>query len=164
MRKVLVATAAAFLALAATSHIARAQDATLKGCWVETSVAGTFLRTGPREATGSIGGGCDLTLDKLVVGAGIRADFGDDIKAGALFGKLGLAINPSTHVYALVSWNVPDWKVKDAGQLHLGLGAETQFMLKGFSLFSEATTAVSKFGPAATRDDIQVRVGARYRF
>lgn len=141
-----------------------AQTVTLKGCYAETSLAGTFIRAGNREATGSIGMGCDTNLDKLIVGGGIRADLGDDINAGTIYGKIGMAINAATHLYGLAAWSIPDWKIRDAGQLHLGFGAETQFVVNGLSLFGEGTVAASKFGAGATRDDVQARVGARYRF
>lgn len=154
----------AALALIATP--AQAQDLqALKGCYAETSVAGTFLASGPREATGGIGGGCDVALGKATLGAGIRADW-LDLTSGSLFGKLGIAINPHASVYALAVWSVPDWKLTKAGQLQLGAGAELSLasLVPNTSAFVEATSAVSKFGPLATRDDVIVRLGLRYRF
>lgn len=137
----------------------------LSGCFVETSVAGTFLREGSRDAQAGIGGGCDTKLGNAIVGAGIRADF-MDLKSGSLFGKLGFLVNPSTSIYALASWSVPDWEIKNAGQLNLGAGSEMSIanLVPNTSLFVEGTTSVSKFGPAASRDDVSVRLGARYRF
>lgn len=140
----------------------RAQPA-LRGCYVESGIAGTFLKAGPRQAQGSIGGGCDITAGLLTVGAGIRADWGD-WTAGSLFAKAGLFVNPNMALYGLGEWRVRDWKVKDAGQLQLGAGVETTVFFSGLSAYAETTASVAKFGPAASRDDVLVRLGARYRF
>lgn len=161
MRKVAVVAAA--LALA---DPAQAQDlATLKGCYAETSLAGTFLAAGPREATGAIGGGCDMTMANVTVGGGIRATWGD-FTAGSVFGKLGVLLNPFASVYALGVWSVPDWKIAKVGQLSLGAGTEISIhsLVPHMSLFAEGTIGVSKFGPATSRDDIETRIGVRYRF
>lgn len=143
----------------------KAWKSPLAGCYAETSVAGTFLAAGPREGTVGIGGGCDTVLDKVILGAGVRADW-VDLKSGSLFAKLGVTLNPSASVYGLVVWAVPDWKIDKAGQLQLGAGAELSIasLLPNTSLFAEGTAAVSKFGPAATKDDVQTRLGVRYRF
>lgn len=147
----------------ATATVAVRADTTLSRCYVETSVAGTFLRAGDREATGSIGGGCDFAVNDMVLGAGIRGDFGD-IQSGAAFVKLGYALNPHLTAYGLAAWVVPEWKIKDAGALHLGAGAETSVQaIKGLSLFAEASAAAAKTG-TATRDDVLIRGGLRFRF
>lgn len=165
MQKVLIATAAAFLALAFTACNSKAQQAhPFAGCYGETSVAGTFLAQGSRDAQAGIGGGCDTKLGKALVGGGIRADF-MDFKSGSLFAKLGLEINPHTSIYALGVYGIPDWKVKSSGQFSLGAGSELSItsLVPNTSLFVEGTTAISKFGPLATKDDVAVRLGARYR-
>lgn len=176
MRKVVIAAAA--LALATVAHAAdkggppatleeiiALRQSPLSGCYAETSVAGLFLAQGDRKAAGSIGLGCDARLDRVVIGGGFRADMGDSTAtAGSAYLKLGLALNPHLHLYGLGAWVVPDWKIRDVGQLHLGAGVETSVLWNGVSAFVEGTTAVSKFGAAASRDDIVMRLGARYRF
>lgn len=154
---------AAALMLAAPAHADEMPS--LKGCFAETSVAGTFLAAGSRDAQAGVGGGCDTIIGNMIVGAGVRADF-MDFKSGSLFGKFGVMLNPLASVYALAAWSVPDWKIKQAGQLQLGAGAELSItsLLPSTSVFVEAATSISKFGPAATKDDVIVRLGARYRF
>lgn len=157
MRKVLAC--AALIALPA-----HAQDMpSLKGCYVETSVAGTFLAAGPREGQLGAGLGCDTRIDLIVLGGGIRGDFGD-FKSGSAYAKLGFALNPHLHLYGLGEWKVPDWKIRSAGQLHIGAGVETSVLFNGVSAFLEGTTSLAKFGPAAANEDIAIRLGARYRF
>lgn len=154
-----IAVLAALLAFATPAQA----ETVLTSCYAETSVAGTFLRAGDREAAIGIGGGCDIPLGDLTLGAGLRADLGDT-KAGAFFAKLGYALNAHLTLYGLAAWHVPEFKIKDAGQLHLGAGAETSIQaVKGLSLFGEATIAADKTG-AAARDDVIVRTGLRFRF
>jgi len=135
-------------------------------CYVETSVAGTFLRA-DRQANVGIGGGCDLTLANMVLGGGIRGDWKDGAgtAAGSIFAKLGIAINNGAVIYGLAEWKVPEWKIKDAGQLGLGGGAELSLNIINpkISIFTEGTWAASKFG-TATKDDVNARVGLRYKF
>lgn len=136
-------------------------------CYVETSLAGTFLRA-DRIASYGIGGGCDVTLANLVMGGGMRGDWTDGAgnAAGSIFAKLGVALNSATVVYGLAEWKVPDWKVKDAGQLALGGGAELGLSIinPALSLFAEGTVVATKFGSTATKDDVNTRLGLRYRF
>lgn len=136
-------------------------------CYVETSLAGTFLRA-DRIASYGIGGGCDVTLANLVIGGGMRGDWADGAgnAAGSIFAKLGVALNSATVVYGLAEWKVPEWKVKDAGQLALGGGAELGLSIinPALSLFAEGTVVATKFGALATRDDVNTRIGLRYRF
>lgn len=177
MRKLLIA---AVLALSVPAHAAdkNGPPATLDQilaleslkrpmtCNVELSAAGTFLKAGPREASGGFGGGCDVIAANLLIGAGLRADFADWRNSGSLFAKIGLVLNSGAHLYGLAEWKVPEWKVKDAGQLHLGAGGELKLEIVNPNLwiFTEGTIAATKFGPLATKDDIVVRTGARYRF
>lgn len=175
MRKV-AAIAAAALALALPAQAAdKGKPATLEqlisapgnplaGCYVETSIAGTFLRS-DREAQAGIGGGCDAILANLVIGGGIRADMADWRNTGSIFAKLGIKINNGATIYGLAEWKVPEWKVKDAGQLALGAGSELQLQLinPNLSIYAEGTFAATKFG-TATKDDIATRLGLRYRF
>lgn len=135
----------------------------LRGCFAETALTGTFLRVGDRQATGTIGGGCDAKLGVAIIGGGVRAGFGD-VTSGQAYARVGLAVNPLLVTYGLVSWTVPDWKVKTVGQLGVGLGVETAVLFNGLSAFAEGTTAVGKFGPGVSTDDITITVGGRYRF
>jgi len=142
------------------------RNPSLGRCYVETSVAGTFLRA-DREAGIGIGGGCDMTLANLVIGSGIRGDWKDGAgnAVGSIFAKLGVMINNGATIYGLAEWKVPEWKVKDAGQLALGGGAELSLAIINpkLSIFSEATYAATKWG-TATKDDANVRMGLRYKF
>jgi hypothetical protein len=135
-------------------------------CYVETSVAGTFLRA-DRVANYGIGGGCDLTLANMVIGGGLRGDWTDGAgtAAGSIFAKLGISINNGAVVYGLAEWKVPEWRIKDAGQRGLGAGAELSLNMinPNLSVFSEGTWAASKFG-TATKDDVNARIGLRYKF
>lgn len=137
----------------------------LGGCFVESSVVGTFLRA-DREAQGGIGGGCDAVLANLILGAGIRADWADWRNAGSIFAKLGVKINNGVDVYGLAEWKIPEWKVRDAGQLAIGAGTEIKLDIinPALSMFGEGTVAATKFGTAATKDDVTARFGLRYRF
>tara|TARA_R110000868_G_scaffold317799_1_gene578593 strand:- start:461 stop:1003 length:543 start_codon:yes stop_codon:yes gene_type:complete len=138
--------------------------APLAGCYGELSMAGTFVAAGSRDAQAGVGGGCDRVVGNTIVGAGIRADFGD-FKSGSLFAKAGFTVNPNAAVYLLGTYAVNDWKLKYAGQFNLGAGAELSIasLVPNTNLFVEGTTAVSKFGPLATKDDVVVRFGARIR-
>ena len=149
---------------ATPKQIAELPLPSMQGCYVEASAAGTFLRAGNRDAIGGIGGGCDAILSGILLGGGLRADFGD-ATAGSVFAKLGVMVNSSLALYGLAEWKVPDWKIKDAGQASIGAGLETRIQwVDGLSLFAEGTTSVSKSGPNTTTDDVQVRLGARRRF
>ena len=142
------------------------QSKSLAGCHVETSVAGTYLANATaRDAIVGIGGGCDAILANLVIGGGIRADWGDLANTGSIYAKLGISINNGATVYGLAEWKVPGWKIKDAGQLAIGGGAELSLSIinPNLSMFAEGTFAATKFG-AATRDDVTTRLGLRYRF
>jgi hypothetical protein len=137
----------------------------LSRCYVEAGLAGTFLAAGDRHAQGSVGGGCDLTLNAHVfVGAAIRADLGDSSAAVAT-ARLGYNLNPHLSLYGIAGWANPEFRIdRKSGQLILGLGAETSVgAIKGLSLFGEATTAAAKVGDATT-DDVTTRAGLRWRF
>lgn len=133
-------------------------------CYVETSVAGTFLRD-TREAQAGIGGGCDAKLYNLIIGGGLRADISDWQNTGSVFMKLGVAINSANTIYGLAEWKVPEWKIDKAGQVAIGAGAELKLELinPGLWLFGESTFAATKWGQA-TKDDLNVRTGLRLRF
>ncbi len=181
MRKVLYSIAAFLFAGLCTTWVAKAADkgapATLEQimalkdpskstCYLEASVAGTALKSAPREAQGGIGGGCDAVLANLLIGGGIRADWADWRNAGSIFAKMGVMLNSGAAIYGIAEWKVPEWKIKDAGQLALGAGAELKLELinPNFWIFGEGTVAASKFGPLATKDDVTARIGARYKF
>lgn len=181
MRRIL-ATAAAFAALGLTSQLARPADlgtpatldqimamggpaSTLTRCFVEGAAVGTFLVAGDRQAHGSIGVGCDMAVSAVSIGASIRADLGDSRHLG-LAARLGYAINPHVTAYGLAEWRIPDFEIANAGSLHLGAGLESAVsnLVRGLSVFGEASVAAAKFGSAATRDDVSTRAGLRYRF
>lgn len=134
-------------------------------CFVETSAAGVFLREA-REAQGGAGVGCDAKLYNLLIGGGVRADFSDWRNTGSIFAKIGVFINNGAAVYGLAEWKVPEWKVKDAGQLALGAGAELKLDIinPGLWAFVEGTADATKFGSTATKDDITTRLGLRFKF
>jgi len=176
MRKV-AAIAAAALALALPAQAADlSKPATLdqilalpdrkaSTCHIEASASGVFLRD-DREAQFGAGVGCDVILANLLIGGGFRADFADWRNTGSIYAKLGLAINSGANLYGIAEWKVPEWKVKDAGQLAVGAGAELklEFINPNFWLFTEGTVAATKFGPLATKDDITSRAGFRMKF
>lgn len=134
-------------------------------CFVETSATGVFLRDN-REAQFGAGVGCDARLYNLLIGGGVRADFSDWRNTGSIFARVGMFINNGAVVYGLAEWKVPEWKVKDAGQLAIGAGAELklEILAPGLWAFAEGTADATKFGPAATKDDVTARVGVRYKF
>ena len=112
----------ALAVLLALASPAQAADSALTGCYAEGSIAGTFLVEGDRAASASVGAGCIANVQgPFVVGGGIRADLGD-YKAGSIYGRLGLVVNPHVNIYALGEWRVPDFKIATNGQLHLGPG------------------------------------------
>jgi len=171
--------AAAALALALPAHAAdkggppatldqimALSDRKAGSCHVETSVTGTYLRA-DRDASFGIGGGCDALLSNLIIGAGFRADWTDGAgdAVGSVYAKLGIAINAGATLYGLAEWKVPGWDVGNAGQLAIGGGAELklEFINPALSVFAEGTFAATKFG-AATKDDVNSRLGLRYRF
>ena len=153
------------LAAVAIVAAAPATADTIGRCYVEAGVAGTFLAAGDRHAQGSVGTGCDLTLNQHVwVGANIRADLGDT-SAAVISGRLGYNLNPHLAIYGIAGWSVPEFKIdRKAGQLILGGGAETSVgAIRGLSMFGEATVAAARVGAAAT-DDLTIRFGLRWRF
>ncbi|MEQ1670121.1 MAG: hypothetical protein ABL893_04600 [Hyphomicrobium sp.] len=176
MRHLLISIAAA-LALALPAHAADkagppatfeqivAARANSTACYVETSVTGVFLRD-TREAQAGAGFGCEAKLFNLLIGGGLRADLSDWQNTGSIYMKLGVAINSGVNLYGLAEWKVPEWKVKDAGQLALGAGTEIKLELinPGLWFFTEGTIAATKFGPLATKDDIAARTGLRLKF
>lgn len=129
-------------------------------CYVEASATGVSLRDN-REAQGGIGGGCDVTLAKLVLGAGIRADFADWRNQGSVFMKFGVAVNGSTTAYFIGEWKVPEWKIDKAGQMMIGGGADTRLSIINDRLrvFGELTTEASKFGALADKHEWAGRIG-----
>lgn len=153
------------LAAALATIAAPASATTLSRCYVEAGVAGTFLSAGDRHAQGSVGGGCDLTLNQhLFIGAAIRADLGDS-SAAIISGRIGYNLNPHLALYGLAGWAAQEFKFdRSAGQFLVGAGAETAVgAVRGLSLFGEATIAAAKVG-SSTTDDIGVRAGFRWRF
>lgn len=134
-------------------------------CYVETSVAGTFLRD-DRQASAGIGGGCDAKLANLLIGGGVRADFAEWRNAGAIFAKLGVYLNNGVAAYGWAQWNVPKWKIKDAGQLMLGGGVEVKLDIinPNLSAFGETGVVASKYGSGVGKDDLQSRLGLRLKF
>ena len=132
------------------------------GCYGEVSTAGTFLAAGDRLATGALGGGCTVALDGVViVGGGIRADFGN-FNSGAFTARAGVKINPHLMAYGLADFIVPDWKLKDQGKLAVGAGAETSLgFADNLSAFVEATSALAKLYGPVTKDDVTIRGGIR---
>ena len=64
----------------------------LKGCYIESSIAGTYLRS-DRAAIAGIGGGCDAVLANMVIGAGIRANWGDLANTQQRLARVGQAGN-----------------------------------------------------------------------
>jgi hypothetical protein len=174
IRKLLLVSALAF---APVAHAAdKGKPATLAdimalperpasvSCYVETSVAGTFLRD-DRQASAGIGGGCDTRIAALILGGGIRADFSDFRDAGSIFARIGLPLNSGATVYGLAEWKMPGWSPKDTGQLAIGGGGEVKLDLlsPNMWLFSEATYAASKWGQT-TADDVTGRLGLRWKF
>lgn len=160
--------------IASTGGAARAQTAPgpkaahpLAGCYGEISASGQFL-TPDRVATGAVGFGCDVVkLGLLQYGVGARYDIAEDsaVNAGSIVFKAGFLLNPHVSIYPLIEWRVKDFKFASNGSAYLGAGVETTVVTDQLSAFAEASTAVSKFGAEAySRDDIQVRVGVRYRF
>jgi hypothetical protein len=134
-------------------------------CFVETSATGVFLRA-DRQAQGGAGVGCDAKLYNLLIGGGVRADFSDWRNTGSIFARIGVFINNGAILYGLAEWKVPEWKVRDAGSLALGAGAELKLDIINPHLygFAEGTVDATKFGPAASKDDVTARMGLRYKF
>lgn len=134
-------------------------------CHVEVSAAGVALRN-DREAQFGAGVGCDAILANLLIGGGFRGDFADWRNTASIYAKIGLAINNGARVYGLAEWKVPELKIKEAGQLAVGAGAELklEFINKNFWLFGESTVAATKFGALATKDDWTNRIGVRLGF
>ena len=169
------------VALAVTVGLARAADLgspvvmaapgaqpahPLAGCYGELSASGQFL-TPDRVATGAVGFGCDIVkLGLLQYGLAARYDIAEDsnINAGSIIARAGFLLNPHVSIYPLIEWRVKDLKFASNGSAYLGAGVETTVVSDSLSAFAEASTSVSKFGAQAFfRDDIQVRVGLRWR-
>lgn len=171
------AIVAAFLAFAAPalaadkSKVATLDDLIEKrspnhtACYVETSVSGVFLRN-DRQLQGGGGVGCDAKLYQMLIGGGIRADWSDWRDTGSIYAKIGVYLNSGAAIYGLAEWKVPAWKVRDAGALALGAGAELKLELinPGLWMFFESTVDATKFGPLATKDDVTSRLGLRLKF
>ena len=138
----------------------------LAGCYGEISASGQFL-TPDRVATGAVGFGCDIVkLGLLQYGLAARYDIAEDstINAGSIIARAGFLLNPHVSLYPLIEWRVRDFKFASNGSAYLGVGLETTVVTDSLSAFVEGSTAVSKFGAEAfSRDDIQVRVGLRWR-
>lgn len=149
---------------ATLAEIMAIPDRSAVTCYVETSVAGTFLKD-TREAQAGVGGGCDTKIANVILGAGIRADWADFRDSGSLFAKLGLALNGGAIVYGLAEWKVPGWQPDKAGQLHVGAGTELKLELlnPNLWLFGEATYAANSWGQT-TADDVTGRLGFRWKF
>lgn len=141
---------------------AKDQSAT---CYVESSVSGTFLRN-DRQAQAGFGGGCDIKLANLLIGGGLRADFADWRDNGSVFVKIGMVINSGADIYGTAGYKIAGWKLKDAGQLMLGAGAELKLEIVNPNLwvFGEAAIAATKFGAAVEKDEIETKIGLRYKF
>lgn len=136
----------------------------LTGCFVEINAAGQFLVIGDRKATAGVGAGCDMRLAKAIsAGMGFRTDFGEQ-QSGSAQLRLGFDVNSHLKLYPFAEWKWTDWKAFDVGQLYVGGGAETSILDSKTSAFVEGSAAVSKAGPAVTRDDVTVRFGIRQRF
>lgn len=139
----------------------------LAGCYGELSASGQFL-TPDRVATGAVGFGCDVVkLGLLQYGVGARYDIAEDanINAGSIMFRAMFLLNPHVALGPILEWRVKDFKFASNGSAYLGAGLETTVVTDQLSAFAEASTSVSKFGAQAfARDDIQVRVGLRFRF
>lgn len=139
----------------------------LAGCFAGISASGQFL-TPDRVATGAVELGCDLVKAGLFqIGMATRYDLAENssVNAGSIAMRAGFLLNPHVSLYGLTEWRVKDFKFASNGSAYLGAGVETTVVTDQLSAFAEASTSVSKFGAEAySRDDIQVRVGVRYRF
>lgn len=177
MRK--AAVFAAILALAGQAHAAdlgkpkdltpeqimALPDPSKATCYVETSIAGTFLRD-TREAQAGVGGGCDARLYNLIIGGGARADLSDWQNSASIFAKIGLVLNDGVNLLGTAEWKVPEFKLDRAGQLMLGAEAEVKLAIWNPNLwgFFGGQVAATKFGSLATKDDVVVRTGLRLKF
>jgi hypothetical protein len=134
-------------------------------CYVETSVTGVFLRS-TREAQAGGGVGCEAKLYNLLIAGGIRADASDWRNTGSINARIGLFLNNGANAYVWASWNVPEWKVKQAGEAMVGAGAELKLDIINPHLraFLESGVAASKFGTDGQKDAIETRLGFRYAF
>lgn len=178
MRKLLIVAALLLASPALAADLGKPKDMTFEDllkakapqpqsttCYVETSVAGTFLRD-TREAQAGVGGGCDARLYNLIIGGGLRADLADWQNTASIFAKLGMVLNAGVNLYGTAEWKVPEFKLDKAGQLMLGAGTEVKLEIinPGLWLFTEAAVTAAKFGSAASKDDVAVRSGLRLRF
>jgi len=180
MRKLLIVAGALALALTACrseaadlnkpkdltpEQIMALPDPSKATCYVETSVAGTFLRN-TREAQAGVGGGCDVRSSNIIMGAGVRADLADWRNTGTLFLKFGLAVNAAANLYSTVGAKFDDWKVGKTGQFMIGGGAEMklEFLSPQLWGFAEAEFVASKWGSGITDSDVVTRLGGRWKF
>lgn len=138
----------------------------LQGCFGEFSASGQFLKA-DRVATAAVGFGCDIVkVNLLQFGGAVRYDIGEsnDVRSGSFTLRAGLLLNPSTSIYGFGEWRVKDLKFKTNGSAYFGPGVEIQAFMDGFTIFTEASIALSEFGKAYERDDMQIRAGGRLRF
>lgn len=175
MRKLLIIAAAALLAAPAIaadkSKVATLDDLIEKrspnhtACYVETSVTGVFLRS-TREAQAGGGAGCEAKLYNLLIAGGMRADASDWRNTASINARIGLFLNNGANAYVWASWNVPEFKVKQAGEAMVGAGAELKLDIINPHLraFIESGVAASKFGTEGQKDAIETRLGFRYAF
>jgi hypothetical protein len=168
---------AAFLALATPAMAAdKGKVATLDdliekrspthtACYVETSVTGVFLRS-TREAQAGGGLGCEAKLYNLLIAGGMRADASDWRNTASINARVGVYLNNGANAYVWASWNVPDFKIKQAGEAMVGAGAELKLDIINPQLraFLESGVAASKFGTEGQKDAIENRFGFRFAF
>lgn len=134
----------------------------INGCYGEASTAGAFLSDGDRQSFGSLGAGCAVRAQGvMLVGVGTRANFGDEL-LGSVYARVGIDINAHLVAYGLLELNSKDFKVLDTRALALGGGLETNLFSDNLTGFVESTTSVSTLGPSVSKDDVSVRVGIRY--
>jgi hypothetical protein len=133
-----------------------------QGCFVEASVAGTFLAAGDRVGAGAVGMGCLAKIPgTIIIGGGIRQEIGNSVNSGEIFGRFGFKLNDHVDLYVPLIWKAPNWSVANTGSLNVGLGVETNAFSDNITLFAEGATAVAQIG-SATKDDITTRVGIRF--
>ena len=161
---------------------ARADGTVIKpwqGCFGEASGARTSQQIGAIQAGDlsatlagfGIGVGCDLQVDKIVVGGFARYDFTSD-STWTAGGRLGYAINPYLLPYVLGGISEASKDTTTAAGL-VGIAASAKFLVGGgietfaigdhLTLFGEATTTVAHQGSDPTSQDTTFRLGLRYR-
>ena len=134
-----------------------------RACYVEGSAASTFFADA-RRANGAIGLGCDTALHGALAGAGIRAQISDNDRRGwSLFARLGVMLNPSLLGYGLLSYGVPEYRLRDDGTLSIGAGIETQ--IGGQTIFLEASKGIGSLNAGHDwSDEVTLRAGLRFKF